>query len=132
MKKRVDSLARMAKLASQMRDLGRWRLSAIQQEQATLSEDLRSVFEDLEKGEFAYGAQAKLGARRVRALQKRLDALAHESERASRAAQAHGVRAKLAVDAAESAGRDHREREARKALADLVERALLRRDASQG
>jgi hypothetical protein len=132
MKKRVDSLTRAAKLASQMHDLGRWRLSAIQQEQASLSDDLRAVFEALEKGDLAYGAQAKLSARRARDLQKRLDALAHESKRVSRAARDHGVRAKLAGQAAEAAGRDHREREARKDLADLVERALLRRDASQG
>src|SRR5208337_4501407 len=67
MKKRVDSLTRIGKLASQMHDLGRWRLSAIQHEQASLSDDLRAVLEALETGELAYGAQAKLSARRGRA-----------------------------------------------------------------
>ncbi|MGO9422509.1 hypothetical protein [Roseiarcus sp.] len=132
MKKRVDSLTRIGKLASQMHDLGRWRLSAIQHEQACLSDDLRAVLEALETGELAYGAQAKLSARRVRALQKRLDALAHESERVSRAARVHGVRAKLAEQAAETAGKAWREHEARKDLAEIVERTLIKRDASQG
>jgi hypothetical protein len=82
--------------------------------------------------QLAYGAQAKLSARRVRALQKRLDALAHESERVSRAARVHGVRAKLAEQAAETAGKIWREHEARKDLAEIVERTLIKRDASQG
>ena len=64
-----------------MHDLGRWRLSAIEQEQASLVDDLRAVFEALESGDLAYGAQAKLGGRRIRALQRRLDSLARESAR---------------------------------------------------
>jgi hypothetical protein len=131
MKKRVDSLARIEKLASQMHDLGRWRLSAIEQEQASLSDDLRAVFEALETGDLAYGPQAKFSVRRIRALQKRLDALEHESTRLSHAAKEHGIRAKLAGRAAEVADKVYREREARKELAEIVERALMRRDASQ-
>jgi len=131
MKKRVDSLARIGRLASQMHDIGRWRLSAIEREQATLSDDLRAAFEALERGELAYGAQAKLSARRIRALQKRLDALQRESEEARRAAHVHGVRAKLAGQAAETAGKAFREQEARKDLADLIELTLQRRNASQ-
>ncbi len=96
MKKRVDSLARIEKLASQMHELGRWRLSAIEQEQASLSDDLRAIFLALESGDLAYGAQAKLGVRRIRALQKRLDTLERESERLSHTARQHGIRAKLA------------------------------------
>jgi hypothetical protein len=131
MKKRVDSLARIERLASQMRDLGRWRLSAIEQEQASLGDDLRAIFEVLESGDLAYGAQAKLGARRIRAVQKRIDMLERESERLSDVAKVHGIRAKLAGKAAQAADKAYREREARKELADIVERALMRRDASQ-
>ncbi len=86
MKKRVDSLARIGRLAARMHELGKWRLSAIQQEQASLSDDLRAVFEALESGDLAYGAQAKLSARRIRGLQKKLDTLERESERVQRAA----------------------------------------------
>jgi hypothetical protein len=132
MKKRVDSLTRIGKLASQLHELGRWRLTAIQQEQASLSDDLRAVFESLENGDLAYGAHAKLGARRIRALQRRLDTLERESERVSRAAHVQGVRAKLAEQAAETADKAWREHKARKELAELVELALLRRHASQG
>jgi hypothetical protein len=132
MKKRVDSLNRIGKLASQMHELGKWRLSAIQREQASLSDDLRAAFEALENGDLACGAQAKLSARRIRGLQKQLDTLAGESERVQRAAHGQGVRAKLAEQAAETADKAYREHEARKELADLVERALMRRDASQG
>ena len=115
-----------------MHELGRWRVSAIEQEQASLSDDLRAVFEAMEGGDFAYGAQAKLSARHLRALQKRLDALAHESDRARSAARAHGVRAKLAEQAADKAAEAYRERQARKELAELIEQALTLRDASQG
>jgi hypothetical protein len=132
MKKRVDSLMRIGKLASQMHELGRWRLSAIQQEQASLSDDLRAVFEAMESGDLAYGAHANLSARRIRALQKRLDTLHRESEQVSRAAHVHGVRAKLAEQAAETAHKAWRELEARKELAELIELALRRRGASQG
>jgi len=132
MKKRLDLLVRIGKLASQMHELGRWRLSAIEREQATLSDDLRAAFAALEEGELAYGAQAKFPARRIRALQKRLDALHRESHEARRAAHVHGIRAKLAEQAAEMAGKALREQEARKELADLIERTIIRRSASQG
>ena len=132
MKKRVDLLTRIGRLASRMHELGKWRLSAIQQEQASLSEDLRAVFTALESGDLAYGPQAKLSARRIRGLQKKLDTLERESERVQRAAHAHGMRAKLAEHAAETADKAYREHEARKELAELIERALMRRDASQG
>ena len=132
MKKRVESLTRAARLAAQMHDLGRWRLSAIEQEQASLGDDLRAVFEAMESGDLAYGAQAKLAARRLRDLQKRLDALSGESERARSVARAHGIRAKLAGQAAEEASEAYRERQARKELAELIERTLTRRDASHG
>ena len=132
MKKRVDSLMRIGKLAAQMHDLGRWRLSKIERERASLRDDLRAVFEALERGELAYGAHAKLSARRIRGLQKQLDTLASESERVQRAADGHGMRARLAERAAETADKAYREHEARKELADLIERALMRRDASQG
>ena len=131
MKKRVDLLARIERLASQMHELGRWRLSAIEQEQASLSDDLRAIFLALESGDLAYGAQAKLGVRRIRALQKRLDTLERELERLSHTARQHGIRAKLAGQAAEAADKVYRDREARKELADIAERALIRRDASQ-
>jgi hypothetical protein len=132
MKKRVDSLARIGKLAARMHELGRWRLSAIQHEQASLSDDLRVTIEALESGDLAYGAQAKLTARRVRALQKRLDALARESDHVERKAHAQGVRAKLAGRAAEHAAQVYLEQKERKELAELVERTIQRKDASQG
>ena len=132
MKKRVDSLARAARLAAQMHEIGRWRLSAIEREQASLGDALRAAFEALEESPFAYGAQAKLSTRRIRALQKRLDALARESERVSQAAYVHGIRARIAEQAAKTADKAYREREARKELAEIAERALVRRGASQG
>lgn len=130
MKKRLDVLTRIGRLQGRMHDLGRWRLSAIERQQAELSEDLRAIFEALETGELAYGAQAKLSMRHVRTLQKRLDSLAGESEHARREALACGIRSRLAEQAAETAAaldRDHKER---KELAELVERAILRRVAS--
>jgi uncharacterized protein (DUF3084 family) len=132
MKKRVDSLVRIGKLAAQMHDLGRWRLSKIERERASLSDDLRAVFEALENGELVYGALAQLSAHRIRRLQKQLDALASESDRVRRAAHVHGMRAKLAERAAETADQVYRELQARKEVTDLIERALMRRDASQG
>jgi hypothetical protein len=130
MKRRLDALARFSRLQAKMRDLGRWRLSAIEQEQASLVEDLRAVFEALESGDLAYGAQAKLGARRIGALQRRLDSLERVSECARRKAQAHGIRAKLAEQAAETAAEAYRDRKERKELLELVERAIALRNAS--
>ncbi len=130
MKKRLDALTRIGKLQGRMHDLGRWRLSAIERQQAELSDDLRAVFEALETGALAYGAQAKLSVRHIRGLQKRLDSLARESELARREAQAHGIRSKLADQAIESAAARYRDDKERKELAELVERAILRRIAS--
>ena len=130
MKKRLDALTRLGRLQARMHDLGRWRLSAIEREQAGLGEDLAAIFEALETGDLAYGAQAKFGARRIRALQKELDSLARESTHVSQKAKAHGVTARLAEQATETAARRYRDDKERKELADLIERAIARRIAS--
>jgi hypothetical protein len=130
-KKRIDALARVGRLQARMHDLGRWRLSAIEQEHASLSDDLKAVFEALESGDLAYGPQVKLSARRIRGLQKQLDSLARESDDVRKKAKAHGVSAKLAGQAAETAQRRYRDEKERKELADLIERAVARRNASQ-
>jgi hypothetical protein len=130
MKKRIDALTRLGKLQARMHDLGRWRLWAIEREQAFLGEDLQAVFEALQTGDLAYGAQAKLGARRIRSLQRRLDSLARESTDVREKAKAHGVTARLAEQAAETAARRYRDDKERKELADLIERAIARRLAS--
>ena len=54
-----------------------------------------------------------------------------KSERLNHTARQNGIRAKLAGQAAEAADKVYRDREARKELADIAERALIRRDASQ-
>jgi hypothetical protein len=130
MKKRVDALNRIMKLQAQMHDLGRSRLTAIEWQQASLAGDLRVVFEMLESGDIAYGPQAKLSVRRIRSLQKRLDALASESKLVRESARAHGVRAKLAERAAETAAKAYRDDKERKELAELIERAFTRRGVS--
>ncbi len=70
-----------------MRDLGQWRLSALEREQASLGDDLQAVFTALESDDLAFGPQAALTVRRARALQKRLDAVKGESERVRRKAR---------------------------------------------
>jgi len=131
MKQRADSLARIKRLQAQMRDLGQWRLAAIERERMSLGDDLNGVFEALDAADPGLSAYAVFGARRARALQTRLDSLERDSERLGREALAHGLRARLAERAAEAAAKAHREQKARKDLADLIERALARRDASQ-
>ncbi len=132
MKKRVEALTRMGRLQARMHDLGQWRLSALEREHADLSEDLRSLFTALESADLAYDGQAALSARRATTLLKRIDLLKTESERVRRKAETHGLRAKLAEDAAEAAKKAYREHKERHELAELIERALARRGASQG
>ena len=43
MKKRLDALNRIVKLQARMHDLGRSRLTAIEQQQASLADDLRAI-----------------------------------------------------------------------------------------
>lgn len=131
MKRRADDLARIGKLATQMHALGRWKLTAIEREHALLAEDLRAVFEAMEIGDLAYGGQAKLNGRHIRSLEKRIDALTRESERVRMKTDAQRVRAKLAASAAETAAAAYRDQKERKDLAEIVERAIARRDASQ-
>ena len=129
MKKRLDALTRFGRLQAKMHDLGRWRLSAIEREEASLACDLLTVFETLEVGDAGNGALATLGARRVRTLQKRLDSLGRESDEVRRKALAYGIRAWLAEQAAETAGKAWREQKERMELAELIERAIALGDA---
>lgn len=130
MKKRLDALARIGRLQTLLSDLGRSRLHALERQQAGLAADLKAAFETLESHELAFGPQAGLAARHIRAVQLRLDQLVRDHEAARSIALAQGARARLAELALETATLDHRRRKERKELADLIERAIARRGAS--
>ena len=130
MKKRLDALTRIGRFQALMRDLGRSRLRSLERQQAGLTDDLKAVFETLESDELAYGAQAGLAARHIRALQRKLDQLVRDHDAARLSALAQGARAKLAELALEAAALDHRRHQERKELAELIERAIGHRGAS--
>jgi hypothetical protein len=130
MKRRLDALTRIGRLQALMHDLGRWRLLAVESQQAGLNEDLRAVFEALDADKIAYGAQAGLVTRRIRALQVRLDQLAREEESTRRSVLTQGTRAKLAELALETATLGYRRSNERKELAEIIEQALGRRASS--
>jgi hypothetical protein len=130
MKKRLDALTRIGRFQALMSDLGRSRLRSLERQQAELTDDLKAVFEMLESDEFASGVQAGLAARHIRALQRKLDQLIRDQDAARSSALAQGTRAKLAELALEAAALDHRRRQERKALAELIELAISRRAAS--
>jgi len=130
MKKRLDALARIGRFQALMSDLGRSRLHSLERQQAGLNDDLKAVFQTLESDELAYGPQAGLAARHIRALQRKLDQLVHDQDAARLSALAQGTRAKLAELALEAAALDHRRHKERKELAELIERAIARRGAS--
>ena len=126
MKKRLDALTRIGRFQTLMHDVGRSRLSVLERQQAGLNDDLKAVFESMEAGELAYGAQAGLVARRIRVLQLKLDQLAREQESARRSVLTQGTRAKLAELAIEAAALGYRRVNERKELAEIIERALAR------
>jgi hypothetical protein len=130
MKRRLDALTRIGRLQALMRDLGRWRLHSLERQQAGLHDDLKAVFEILDRDEIVDGVPAGLIAGRIRALQMRLDQLAREQESASRSVLAQGARAKLAEQAVEAATLDYRRLNERKELAEIIERALARSASS--
>jgi hypothetical protein len=130
MKKRLDALTRIGRFQALMRDLGRSRLHSLERQQAGLNDDLKAVFQTLESDELAFGPQAGLAARHIRALQRKLDQLVHDQDAARLSALAQGTRAKLAELALEAAALDHRRHKERKELAELIERAIARRGAS--
>lgn len=130
MNKRLDALTRIGRFQALMRDLGRSRLHSLERQQAGLNDDLKAVFQTLESDELAYGLQAGLAARHIRALQRKLDQLVHDQDAARLSALAQGTRAKLADLALEAAALDHRRHKERKELAELIERAIARRGAS--
>jgi hypothetical protein len=130
MKRRLDALTRIGRFQALMHDVGRSRLHSLERQQAGLNDDLKAVFEALEVDEIAYGAQAGLVARRIRALQLRLDQLAREQESARRSVLTQGTRAKLAELAIEAAALGYRRSNERKELAEIIEQAVARRSAS--
>ena len=113
-----------------MHDVGRSRLHSLEGQQAGLNEDLKAVFEILDAGGVANGVHAGLVARRIRALQLRLDQLAPEQESARRSALTQGTRAKLAELAIEAAALGYRRVNERKELAEIIEQAIARRIVS--
>jgi hypothetical protein len=130
MKRRLDALTRIGRFQALMHDVGRSRLHSLERQQAGLNDDLKAVFETLEADEIAYGAQAGLVARHIRALQLRLDQLVHEQESARRSVLTRGTRAKLAELAIEAAALGYRRLRERKELAEIIEQAAARRSAS--
>jgi len=131
MKTRAATLKRLAVLEGRLRDLGRSRLVAIESERARLNDDLKAIFEALEASPLAYGASAKPGLTRVRSANIRLDRLLDEEREARRKAETHGARAGIVEKAAAKAAAHHRDEKERKALLEIVERAIAPRDASQ-
>jgi hypothetical protein len=130
MKKRLDALTRIGRFQALMHDLGRSRVHSLERQQAGLTDDLKAVFATLESDELAYGPQAGLAARHIRALQRKLDQLVREQDAARLSALAQGARAKLAELAVETAALAQRRHKERKELAELIERAIARRGAS--
>jgi hypothetical protein len=130
MKRRLDALTRIGRFQALMHDVGRSRLHSLERQQAGLNDDLKAVFETLEADEIAYGAQAGLVARHIRALQLRLDQLMREQESARRSVLTQGTRAKLAELAIEAAALGYRRLRERKELAEIIEQAVARRSAS--
>ena len=130
MKKRLDSLTRIGKLQDKLHNLGRWRLNSLERQQEGLSDDLKAIFEALGSSELAYGAQAGLAARHIGELQRRLDSLDREQKSMRGSVQAHGTRAKLAEQAIATAALLYRRHNERKELAELIERAIARSNAS--
>jgi hypothetical protein len=130
MKKRLDALTRIGRFQALMHDLGRSRLHSLERQQAGLNDDLKAVFETLESEGLAYGPQAGLAARHIRALQRKLDQLLRDQEAARLSALAQGRRAKLAAITLETAVLDHRRHIERRELAELIERTIARRGAS--
>jgi len=130
MKKRLDALARIGQFQTLMNDIGRWRLSGLERQAAGLNDDLKTVFEMLEANEIDYGGRARLVARHVRSLQRRLDQLAREQEDARRSALAQGRKAKLAEQAIEAAALTYRRLNERKELLDMIEASIGSRGAS--
>jgi hypothetical protein len=130
MKRRLDALTRIGRFQALMHDVGRSRLHSLERQQAGLNDDLKAVFETLEADDIAYGAQAGLVARHIRALQLRLDQLMREQESARRSVLTQGTRAKLAELAIEAAALGYRRLRERKELAEIIEQAVARRSAS--
>lgn len=130
MKKRLDTLTRIGRLQALMHDHSRWRLHSLERQQAGLNDDLKAVFEILNADRIADGVHAALTARHVRALQVRLDQLARDQDSARGIVLTHGARAKLAELAIEAAALEHRRLSERKALAEIIERAIARSTSS--
>jgi hypothetical protein len=129
-KKRLDALTRIGRFQALMHDVGRSKLHSLDRQLVELNDDLKAVFAALDGDRIAYGAQAGLLARRIRALQLRLGLLAREQDGARRAVLTQGTRAKLAELAIESATLDDRRSNERKELAEIIERALARSASS--
>ena len=130
MKRRLEALTRIGRFQALMHDVGRWRLQSLERQQAGLNDDLKAVFEALDADEVPDGVHAGLVARRIRALQLRLDQLAREQESARRSALTQGTRAKLAELAIEAAALGYRRLNERKELVEIIERALARSASS--
>ena len=124
MKTRVEALRRIARLQQQMQDLANWRLATLGRERAALAQSHREMIEAAGRGLASTGPLAVAATRRIRAVERQLDAAATDLAALATLAIDQAARAKLAARARSAADADHRAQRERKELSALIERSL--------
>jgi hypothetical protein len=130
MRERRKSLARIQLLQDQLHKLSAWKLAALDQQRVALLEAQKATIEAIDRDAFSSGVLTENGTRRLRGIDRQIDAVMAQQATQARLALEQGARARLIeriVDRADAAYRTHQERID---LSEAIERSISKARAS--
>jgi hypothetical protein len=132
MKRRIESLKRMADLQQRMSDLKKWRLAQLEAEKRALGEAHLETIAALDRELAAFGPLAAVATRRARRLEKDIAAAATACEAHKMQVLEQAARSSAIDHVVRSADARQKDHEARAELTEIVDGWLASRGSSSG
>ena len=124
MKRRLERLARIERLAQRLSEMAQWRLAEVAREREALTVAHTEMIAALGEGWMAFGPLAIAGTRRIRAIEGELRRTEAEERNLMRQALVEARRAKLAQRVVADADAEAQGAVERRDLENLIERAV--------
>jgi hypothetical protein len=130
MRQRRKSLEKILLLQDQLHKLSAWKLAALDQQRAALEETQKETIEAIDRDAIANGILVVSATHRLRGIDKQIAVVKAQHVRQAQVALEQGARAKLAERLVEKVDAKYRKQQERSDLGDLIERSLVKGNAS--